>query len=77
AAMAAAGMVVEFVFAGIGIERHARNAKVEMAHVAWNYTTYLNIVFLLVGAALVWRYFRRGGGWRMLKMMNAPMGATG
>ena len=77
AAMAAAGIVVEFVFAGIGIERHARNAKVEMAHVAWNYTTYLNIVFLLVGAALVWRYFRRGGGWRMLKMMNAPMGATG
>ena len=77
ASMAAAGIVVEFLFAGVGIERHARNAKVEMAHVTWNYTTYLNIVFLLVAAALVWRYFRRGGGWRMLKMMEHPMGLTG
>jgi hypothetical protein len=23
---------------------------------------------------LIWRYFRRGGGWSMLKMMNEPMG---
>jgi hypothetical protein len=22
---------------------------------------------------LIWRYFRRGGGWPMLKMMNEPM----
>jgi uncharacterized protein len=75
ATMVAAGLVVEFVFRGVGIERRARNAKVEMAEVSWNYTTYLNIVFLVLGAALVWRYFRRGGGWAMLKMMDAPMGA--
>jgi len=75
ATMVAAGLVVEFVFRGVGIERRARNAKVEMAQVSWNYTTYLNIVFLVLGAALVWRYFRRGGGWAMLKMMDAPMGA--
>jgi uncharacterized protein len=74
ATMAAAGLVVEFLFRGIGIERHARNAKVEMADVAWNYTTYLNIVFLTIAAVLVWRYFRRGGGWAMLKMMDEPMG---
>jgi hypothetical protein len=43
------------------------------AHVAWNYTTYLNVVFLAVAALLIWRYFRRGGGWAMLKMMNKPM----
>ncbi len=73
AAMATAGLVVEFLFAGLGIERTARNAKVEMASVTWNYTTALNIVFLIVAAALVWRYFRRGGGWSMLKMMNTPM----
>jgi hypothetical protein len=66
--------VVEFVFQGLGIERHARNAKVEMASVTWNYTTYLNIVFLLLGASLIWRYFRRGGGWAMLKEMNEPGG---
>jgi uncharacterized membrane protein YraQ (UPF0718 family) len=73
AAMATAGLVVEFLFAGLGIERTARNAKVEMASVTWNYTTALNIVFLIVAAALLWRYFRRGGGWSMLRMMNTPM----
>jgi uncharacterized protein len=72
-AMAAAGLVVEFLFQGLGIERTARNAKVMTASVSWNYTTYLNVVFLLVAAALTWRYFRRGGGMAMLKMMNTPM----
>jgi hypothetical protein len=33
----------------------------------------INIIFLALAASLVWRYFRRGGGLRMLKMMNAPM----
>jgi hypothetical protein len=73
AAMAAAGLVVEFLFHGLGIEPTTRNAKVMTASVTWNYTTYLNIVFLLVGASLVWRYFRRGGGMAMLKMMDTPM----
>src|SRR5207244_8201041 len=71
--MVAAGLTVEFLFQGLGIERHARNAKVVTASVSWNYSTYLNIVFLLLAATLVWRYFRRGGGWAMLKMMNKPM----
>jgi len=70
----AAGLVVEFLFAGIGIERRARNAKVTMASVSWNYDTVLNIIFLSLAALLLWRYFRRGGGIRMLKMMNKPMG---
>ena len=74
ASMVAAGLVVELLFEGVGIERKARNAKVEMASVSWNYTTALNIVFLLLAASLVWRYFRRGGGIAMLKMMNEPMG---
>jgi uncharacterized membrane protein YraQ (UPF0718 family) len=73
ATMVAAGLIVEFVFQGIGIERTARNAKVVEASVTWNYDTYLNIVFLALAAALVWRYFRRGGGTAMLRMMNRPM----
>jgi uncharacterized protein len=75
ATMVAAGLAVEFLFEGLGIERHARNAKVEMASVTWNYTTYLNIALLLLAAVLVWRYFRRGGGWDMLKLMNEPLEA--
>ena len=74
ATMATAGLVVEFLFQGLGLQPTVRDAKVVMAHVSWNYTTYLNIVFLAAGALLVWRYFRRGGGWAMLKMMNKPMG---
>jgi len=74
ATMVGAGLAVEFLFQTLGIERHARNAKVEMVSVSWNYTTYLNIVFLLLAATLVWRYFRRGGGWAMLKVMNEPIG---
>ena len=62
------------LFQALGIERHTRNAKVVMASVSWNYTTFLNIAFLLLAAALVWRYFRRGGGWAMLRMMNKPIG---
>ena len=58
---------------GLGIERTARNAKVVDASFAWNYTTVLNVIFLSLAAALVWRYFRFGGGWKMLKMMNEPI----
>jgi uncharacterized protein len=74
ASMVAAGLVVEFLFEGLGIERTARDAKVITANVSWNYTTYLNVVFLAIGGLLLWRYFRRGGGWAMLKMMEEPMG---
>ena len=74
ASMVAAGLVVEFLFRGVGIERTARDAKVMTAHVSWNYTTYLNVVFLAIGGLLLWRYFRRGGGWAMLKMMEEPIG---
>jgi len=73
AAMAGAGLVVEFLFQGLGLEPTARNAKVVTAYVSWNYSTYLNVVFLAVAAMLVWRYFRRGGGLPMLRMMNEPM----
>ncbi len=74
ATMAAAGLIVELLFQGLGLERTARNAKVIEAGISWNYTTYLNIVFLAVAVVLIWRYFRYGGGWKMLKMMNEPMG---
>ena len=39
------------------------------AGLQWNYTTYLNIVFLTAAAALVWRFYRTGGR-EMLGMMG-------
>jgi uncharacterized protein len=72
ATMVAAGLIVEFVFQGLGLQRTKRDAKVEMASVHWNYTTVLNILFLALGALLVWRFVRTGGV-PMLRMMNKPM----
>jgi hypothetical protein len=40
--MVAAGLAVEFLCTGPGIERTARNAQVLAARVTWNYTTALN-----------------------------------
>ena len=57
---------------GLGLTPTSRHAKVMEASVTWNYTTYLNIVFLVLAAALVWRFVRTGG-LPMLKMMNKPM----
>jgi uncharacterized protein len=57
----------------LGLVPTARDAKVTEASVTWDYTTYLNIVLLVPAAALVWRYFRRGGGLPMLRLMNRPL----
>ena len=73
ATMVGAGLIVEFVFDGLGLTPTTRDAKVVKASVSWNYTTMLNIVFLTLAALLLWRYFRLGGGIRMLRMMDKPM----
>jgi uncharacterized membrane protein YraQ (UPF0718 family) len=69
ATMAAAGYIVEFAFGGLGLIPAERAAKITDSGVQWNYTTVLNIVFLLLAAALLVRFFRSGGG-PMLKMMG-------
>jgi uncharacterized protein len=74
ATMVAAGLIVEFGFQGIGLVPQGRHAKVEAASVHLDYTTVLNIAFIVLAAVLVVRYFRRGGGLPMLRMMNRPMG---
>ena len=46
-----------------------RNATVMQEGISWNYTTWLNIAFLILAAALVLR-FARTGGIAMLRMMG-------
>jgi hypothetical protein len=67
--MVAAGFAVELIFGAAGLVPTTRNATVLNPTISWNYTTYLNIVFIMAGAALVWRFFRTGGA-MMLKMMG-------
>jgi uncharacterized membrane protein YraQ (UPF0718 family) len=69
AAMVLAGYVVEFLFGGLGLIPDQGDAKIPMEGVSWNYTTWLNIAFLLLAAALVWRFLRTGGR-EMLRMMG-------
>ncbi|WP_406068420.1 permease [Streptomyces sp. NBC_01020] len=67
--MVVAGYVVEFAFGGLGIVPDRADARVPMGGVSWNYTTWLNIAFLVLGAALLVRFFRTGGR-EMLRMMG-------
>jgi uncharacterized membrane protein YraQ (UPF0718 family) len=67
--MVAAGLIVELLFQGAGLVPADRHAKVETAGVRLDATTVLDVVFLALAATLVVRYFRRGGGLRMLRMM--------
>ncbi|HEX4658780.1 MAG TPA: permease, partial [Streptosporangiaceae bacterium] len=69
ATMVIAGYIVEFLFGALGLVPAERNAKVSAAGIQWNYTTVLNIIFLLFAAALLLRFFRSGGP-AMLKMMG-------
>jgi hypothetical protein len=68
--MAAAGVVVELVFKALGWIPQQRSATIAEAHISLNYTTALDVVFLLVGAVLVWRAATTGG-FAMLRHMNA------
>jgi uncharacterized protein len=69
AAMAAAALVVELIFGALGLVPAQRNARVAEASLMWNYTTWLNIVFFVLAAWLVWRFLKTGGP-AMLRMMN-------
>jgi uncharacterized protein len=77
ASMSAAGYVIELVFGGLGLIPGRAGARIPDQGVTWNYTTWLNIAFLVLAAALVVRFVRTGGA-PMLKMMGgAPEPADG
>jgi uncharacterized protein len=73
AAMAAAGYVIELVFGGLGLVPDRATARIPSGGISWDYTTWLNIVFLVLAAALVIRFARTGGG-QMLRMMGGAPG---
>lgn len=73
AAVILAGYAVEFVFGALGLIPDQARAHVPMAGVTWNYTTFLNIVFLLLGAVLVARFLATGGRAMLRTMGGAPL----
>lgn len=74
-AMAAAGYVVELIFTPLGLVPTKRDATVLESSISWNYTTWLNVVFLILAAILVARFVRTGG-LPMLRMMGGNPGDT-
>jgi hypothetical protein len=65
ALMSTAGLVTEVLFRAAGLVPTIRPTTVAPAHFSWNYTTYLNLLFLVLFGALYWIYRNRtrlGGG---------------
>jgi uncharacterized protein len=59
ALMSTAGLITEGIFRAVGLVPTVRPITVAPVHFSWNYTTYLNIVFLLLFALLYWIYRNR------------------
>jgi uncharacterized protein len=70
-AIVGAALIVELVFGTLGLVPAERNARVVNATIAWDYTSWLNIAFLILAGLLVWRFFTTGG-LAMLRMMDKP-----
>ena len=68
--MVIAGYLIEIIFGLLRlVPTGARNATVGADGITWNYTSALNIVFLLLAAVLLWRFLTTGGR-AMLAMMG-------
>jgi uncharacterized membrane protein YraQ (UPF0718 family) len=71
ATMVIAGYAVELIFGGFGLIPTERTATVADTRPSWDYTTWLNIVFLVLAATLIVRFIATGGV-AMMRTMNAP-----
>lgn len=71
-AIVVAGYIVELVFEGLDLVPSQSTARIPSGGVSWDYTTYLNILFLLLAAVLVVRFARSGGIAMLRTMGGAP-----
>lgn len=69
AAMATAGYAIELAFDALGLIPDQHSAKLPAGGITWDYTTWLNILFLALAAALTTRFLRTNGR-QMLTMMG-------
>jgi uncharacterized membrane protein YraQ (UPF0718 family)/YHS domain-containing protein len=71
ATMALAGLIVGLVFEALGVLPGSRNVSVFQTTIAWDYTTFLDIGFLVLIAVFLLRFLRTGGR-AMLREMDRP-----
>lgn len=67
--MALAALAVEFIFGALHLIPQQRSVQIMEESIHWNYTSVLNIVFLMLAVVLVIRFLRTGGP-EMLRMMS-------
>jgi hypothetical protein len=67
---------VELIFGLTGLTPDRARARMPEAGITWNYTTWLNIVFLILAALLTLRFFRTGGRQMLAMMGGAPTSDT-
>jgi YHS domain-containing protein len=84
AVMAVAGLITEGIFRASGLAPTTRPTQIVPDHFTWNYTSYLNIVFVALFGLLYWAYRNRvrlggGGGYALdpvcgmqVEKANAP-----
>ncbi|HMH45690.1 MAG TPA: permease, partial [Pyrinomonadaceae bacterium] len=73
AAMVGAALMIEFIFNWLRLIPATRAARVIEASITLNYTTMLNIIFLVIAGLLLVRFFKTGGP-EMIRMMDVPGG---
>jgi len=71
AAMALAGLTIGLLFQGLGFVPSRHPSTTLVAAPSLNYTSVLNVIFLLILVGLGWRFLRTGG-LDMLRMMEQP-----
>jgi YHS domain-containing protein/uncharacterized membrane protein YraQ (UPF0718 family) len=59
AVMSVSGLIVDLLFRAAGIPTPARPAEIARTSFEWNYTTWLNIIFIAVAAVVYWLYRNR------------------
>jgi uncharacterized membrane protein YraQ (UPF0718 family) len=67
-AMTLAALLIEFLFQLLGLIPSQRSAQIVEASISFNYTTVLNIIFLIIAALLLVRFFKTGGPKMMAHM---------
>jgi uncharacterized membrane protein YraQ (UPF0718 family) len=68
-AMVGGALVIEFLFGAAGWIPQQRSAQIVEAAITLNYTTILDLIFLVLAALLLIRFFRTGGR-QMLRHMK-------
>ena len=74
--MAASALAVEAIFSTLHLIPAHGHAQIMQEAITWNYTTILNIAFLVLSALLLIRFLKTGGPAMLAEMGNTPASPT-